>query len=301
MEKLRGRDLHRQAKDALKHAKFPPRRFVLWFALGLILTNCLLSLLSIGVDLMTENMSTLASLKTRNLLYSLDTTLSLAFSVAQLFWNYSMTVFALKVSRNEDYSLDTLWDGFRLWKRALGATFWPGLRILGMYFLMGFGLILLYLVGSDFLLAVGSLALVIGLVVYAYGFWMVPYLALDNLAIPTVALPVMSRRAMAGRKWQIFLVQLRFLWFTLLWSLLQLLPDLYSLSKVTDFSALLADPTLALPSLSLRAQLVFLAVQTLGLFLLSLWKQGEISTTYACAYNKILEDRMDIAPAQPEN
>ena len=116
MEKLRGRDLHRQAKDALKHAKFPPRRFVLWFALGLILTNCLLSLLSIGVDLMTENMSTLASLKTRNLLYSLDTTLSLAFSVAQLFWNYSMTVFALKVSRNEDYSLDTLWDGFRLWK-----------------------------------------------------------------------------------------------------------------------------------------------------------------------------------------
>ena len=299
MEKLRGRDLHRQAKDALKNAKFPPRRFVLWFALGLVLTNCLLSLLSIGVDLVTEKMSSLASLKTRNLLYSLDTTLSVAFGIAQLFWNYSLTVFALRVSRGEDFSLDTLWDGFRLWKRALGATFWPGLRIIGVYFLMSFGLAMLYLMSSDFFLIVGSVAMVIGLMVYAYGFWMVPYLALDHVGIPTAALPVMSRRAMNGRKWQIFLIQLRFLWFTILWSLVQILPDLYSLSKVTDFSALLTDPT-TLPTLSVGQQLAFRAVQTVGLILLSLWKQGEISVTYACAYNKILEGRMDIAPIQTE-
>lgn len=299
MEKLRGRDLHRQAKDALKNAKFPPRRFVLWFALGLVLTNCVLSLLSIGIDLMTDQMSTLASLKTRNLLYSLSTTLSVAFSVAQLFWNYSMTVFALRVSRGEDYSLDTLWDGFRLWKRALGATFWPGLRILGMYFLLSFGLVLLYLMGSDFLLAVGSVALVFGLLVYAYGFWMVPYLALDNTAVPTAALPAMSRSAMNGRKWQVFLVQLRFLWFTILWSLVQALPDLYALSKVTDFSALLADPT-TLPVLPVSRQLGFLAFQTLALILLALWKQGEISVTYACTYNKILKGRMAPAPVQDE-
>ena len=299
MKKLQGRDLHRQAKDALKNAKFPARRFVLWFALGLVLTNCLLGLLSIGVDLMTDKMSTLASLKTRNLLYSLSTTLSVAFGVAQLFWNYSMMAFALRVSRNEDYSLDTLWDGFRLWKRALGATFWPGLRIVGAYFLMSFGLALLYLLGSGFLLAVGSAAMVFGLLVYAYGFWMVPYLALDNTAVPTMALPAMSRGAMNGRKWQVFLVQLRFLWFTVLWSLVQALPDLYALSRVTDYSALLADPT-SFPVLSVGQQLGFLAFQTVALVLLALWKQGEISVTYACAYNRILEDRMDLAPAPRE-
>lgn len=299
MEKLRGRDLHRQARNALKNAKFPPRRFVLWFALGLVLTNCLLSLLSIGVDLMTDQMSTLASLKTRNLLYSFSMTLSVAFSIAQLFWNYSMTVFAVRVSRGEEFSLDTLWDGFRLWKRALGAAFWPGLRIIGVYFLMSFCLATLYLLSSEFFLVVGGVAMVIGLAVYAYGFWMVPYLALDHVGIPTAALPAMSRSAMNGRKWQVFLLQLRFLWFTLAWGLVQALPDLYALSKVTDFSALLTDPA-SLPVLSPGQQLGFLALQTLALILLALWKQGEISVTYACAYNKILEDRMDLAPQSRE-
>lgn len=299
MEKLRGRDLHRQAKDALKNAAFPPRRFILWYALGLMLTSCLLSLLSIGVDSLTDEMSTLASLKTRNLLYSLSTTLSVVFGVAQLFWSYSMMVFALRVSRREDFSLDTLWDGFRLWKRALGATIWPALRLLGVYLLMALGLMLLVFLEFEYLIAVGAVAMVIGLVAYAYNFWAVPYLALDNTAIPTVALPAMSCGAMKGWKWQIFLVQLRFLWYTILWALVQALPDLYALTKVTDYAALLADPT-TLPALSAGQQLGFLAFQTLALILLALWKQGEISVTYACAYNKILESRTLLVPQSPK-
>lgn len=299
MEKLRGRELHRQAKAALKDGAFPPKRFILWYVLALVLSNFLLSLLSMAIDQAADGMSSLTSLQSRNLLLSLETTLSLAFTVAQIFWNYSLTVFALRVSRRQDYSLDTLLDGFRLWKRALGSLFWPGLRIFGMYLLMTFAVAMLYLLGSDLLMVVGLAASVVGILVYAYGFWMVPYLALDNLAIPTAALPAMSRSAMQGRKWQIFLVQLRFLWYGVLWSLIQSLPDLWALTKVTDFSVLAADPT-ALPSLTLTEQLIFLAVRTVLPLILALWKQDVISVTYACAYNKILEDRMHLAPRPQE-
>lgn len=281
MNPLDPKTLRSRTAKALGRASFSPQKFILIYALVLTLPTLLLNGVSYGLNEAANRMTGLNEASDRNMLISLDMTLGFIWTLFQFFWTSSYVIFTLRVSRGENCSMDTLWDGFRLWKRVVGYNFWVFVRLftLSMGFCLVMMLVGVFSIPLMILISAGYLMLMV--MVY-YQLFLVKYMAFDDLSVPTAALCSLSTRLTKGRKLQIFRVQLHFFWYFIPLLLAQLGPSL-----VLDLISL---GVLKLPLLPVFAGAAL--VQSLAPLALYLWKGNEVNVTLAMAYNAILEDTM---------
>lgn len=311
MESMKFRTLHSRAKAALVNAHLPSKRLFLFYALGLVLPTlvieglycCLLPLCSTGYPLSFGNFDAI--------LISANGTLNFLFSLFQIFWSYSLTVCLLKVSRNAAWNTDNLKDGFRLWKRVIGAVFFRSLRL----FLLAIVASMAAYILAIFLLGILPTAILIVLVIAVmtaiivpgwYSLWAVPYLAVDSEGVPAVALCGLSARLMRGKRKSVFFLELHYIWYELLFGLLSSFSTIYSLTQI-DLPAVFQSIDWMSPNAMEMLSEAFSVPTPLGVFpwtllvllvhcalsfLYYIWKYGEIQMTYTMAYNAIVEDQM---------
>lgn len=304
-------DLRAAARRSLDEAH-NPKRIILLHTGVTVLVSLLLALADYLLDRQISNTGGLSGLGMRSVLSTVQSVLQLARSVALPFWQMGYIFYTLKVAQGSDGNTSSLLEGFR--------RFGPVLRLKAMMMALMFAVMMLssYLSSAIFMLTPWSaplfealtpmfsgevdegalmeiyesispatiapmmiifLVCFIALTVPVYfRFRMADLWLMDHPGRGAFAALQGSRKMMKGNCLAIFKIDLHFWWFFLL--------DLL-IGAVSYGDMLLPQLGIQLPFGETAAFFLFFGVYLVLQLLLYLWKQNEVSVTYAHAYEAL--------------
>lgn len=317
-------DLRSRARRSLAAAQ-DPKKIILLHTGATLLLSLLLILLDYLLEQRIGNTGGLSGIGTRSILETAQSVLQLARNLALPFWQMGYLYYTLKLAQGNDAGFSGLLQGFR----RFGAVLRLKMLMAGLVFLVV--MISSYLSSSIFLLtpwsdpllealmpmfsgtvdenAIMSIyesiplssvvpMMILFLVCFAalvipiyYRYRMADLWLMDHPGRGALAALHSSRRMMHGNCIAVFKLDLHFWWFFLL----ELLVSLIGISDL-----LLMQLGISLPFDETVSYFVFFGAYLVLQMALYLWKQNEVSVTYAHAYEALKPTEEEI-PHTPWN
>lgn len=312
MTSFHNKQLHADAKASLQHFGNRAGKLILIYAGVSLCVNLLLTLISYALDFAIDGTSGLADISTIALLEAIETFLSFLQVIAMPFWSIGYVYAMMQTARRESADSVNLLAGFRHFGPVLRTTFlrlaiyfalaMVGMQIAGLvYMLFPSAKELLRLTeeltrGTEIpdynalleneaymaammpaipLMIIGAILPIIPLF---YRMRLMDYVLMDEPRHGAFYAFGRSMRLTRKKCMAIFKLDLRFWWFYLL--------ELLSLA-ICFGDVLLPLVGISLPMEPAQAALVFYLVGILCQFGLYLWKQNQVSATYALLYDAL--------------
>lgn len=199
------RGLKQAARRCLRDSHVPYRRLTLLFLLCYLAVNVSCDAVSFLLEQRLERESGLDSIALQNQADLFNIVTLVGVAVLWQLWNAGYSYFVLRLSRGQTAAFRDFFQGFRLFARVLAVVVLRGI-----------------------LVAVWSLVFVLPGLVAAYRYSMAVFAVLDDPELGPLEALAYSSRLTYGHKMELFLLDLRFLWYYGILGLVQMLVMAYN-------------------------------------------------------------------------
>lgn len=219
------KELKRLAKDAMHDAKPAPY----WVALAMVGITLALTILSMSLTGQLKAIMTMysAALEGRTIYVQptgvngvMGWALNLALEVMSIVIGVGFVIYCMRVWRREGPAIGNLFDGFGVFFRALAVRIIPSLLVSLWSLLYAVPVAVLSVLTGHMWWYIVGLPLLIPALRASYAYRQAAYIMLDNPSMPILQCVGLSSAVMMGHKWEMFKLEMSFMGWILLCSVL---------------------------------------------------------------------------------
>ena len=204
----------------------------------------------------------------------------------QLVMNFGLANYTMKLHRGEDCGAESLFAGFSMVGRIVGAQLLFLLRVVGVSLLGSFAVLFLGMIFPDWLgivvAVLGYMALIVFVVILALRYVLINQVLADQPELTAGEAVFRSAMLMKGNKWRYVVLNLSFLGWTILCNL-----------PVIVLTSLTSNEVVTMP------QLVYTLISLVLSLPIYLWLNPYMFTTYAAFYDFVKKEHDQPAEALP--
>ena len=215
------KQLKQQAKQTMRAARPAP----FWVALALEAIMVVLTLLIMSLDGTLQAIRTMyAGALQGRMVYAepqaagglIGQLLGLALEIMIMEMSVGFVIYAVRVWRQEKAGCGDLFDGFGMFFRSIGIQILPWLMVSLWSLIYAMPVTFLAAAGGQLWWLAAGLPLLLPAIMAAYSYRQAVYIMLDNPGASCLRCMALSREMMRGHRWELFVLDLSFLGWMLL-------------------------------------------------------------------------------------